>query len=58
MRRLVYLCAFMVEPGTAIVDAPLLMEAIRADVVEWPTDHSPFLTHPEQVADLICGAFG
>jgi hypothetical protein len=28
--------------------------ATRADaVVEWPTDHSPFLTRPDELAALI-----
>ena len=26
-----------------------------ADVVEWPTDHSPFLTNPGLVAELVLG---
>lgn len=34
------------------------MAARATDVVEWPTDHSPFLTRPDEVARLVsgCGA--
>jgi hypothetical protein len=24
-------------------------------VIEWPTDHSPFLTRPGDIADLLIG---
>ena len=28
--------------------------AVRADeVIEWPADHSPFLTRPQEIADLL-----
>ena len=28
--------------------------AVHADeVIEWPTDHSPFLTRPREIADLL-----
>ena len=29
------------------------MSAPADETVEWPTDHSPFLTHPADVADLV-----
>jgi hypothetical protein len=30
------------------------MAAQANEVVRWETDHSPFLTRPASVADLIC----
>jgi pimeloyl-ACP methyl ester carboxylesterase len=27
--------------------------AAGAEVVEWPSSHSPFLSHPDLVADLV-----
>ena len=30
------------------------MAANAGTVVEWPTDHSPFLTRPAAIADLVC----
>ena len=41
--------------------APALQRkmATRASsTVEWPVDHSPFLTRPGEIADLIVGCFG
>ena len=29
------------------------MAANAGTVLEWPTDHSPFLSHPQLVADLL-----
>jgi hypothetical protein len=29
------------------------MAARATEVVEWPTDHSPFLTRPDEVAALL-----
>lgn len=37
------------------VDAQRKMAARAEEVVEWPTDHSPFVTRPEAVAALIAG---
>lgn len=54
--------AWRTTPTTYVVcteDAALPPAAQRAmaaqatDVLEWPTDHSPFLTRPDAVADLV-----
>jgi pimeloyl-ACP methyl ester carboxylesterase len=37
------------------VDAQREMAALAEEVVEWPTDHSPFVTRPEAIAELIAG---
>jgi pimeloyl-ACP methyl ester carboxylesterase len=34
------------------------MATRAAEVVEWPTDHSPFVTCPEAIAELIAGYVG
>lgn len=40
----------------AIPPALQMQMATRADtVVEWPTDHSPFLTRPAAIAELVKG---
>jgi len=36
------------------VEAQRTMAARAEEVVEWPTDHSPFVTRPAAVAELIC----
>jgi pimeloyl-ACP methyl ester carboxylesterase len=38
------------------VAAQRRMSARAGTVVEWPTDHSPFLTRPDAVADLLADA--
>ena len=41
--------------------APALQRAMAARAttsVEWPTDHSPFLTRPQVIADLLVGCMG
>ena len=54
--------AWQVVPSTYVVcteDAALLAPGQRvyashmSEVVEWPTSHSPFLSRPELVADLL-----
>ena len=54
--------AFASIPSTYVVCTPdrtvpvpsqRRMSAHADEVVEWPTDHSPFLTHPADVADLV-----
>jgi pimeloyl-ACP methyl ester carboxylesterase len=37
------------------VDAQRKMAAHAEEVVEWPTDHSPFVTRPGAIAELIAG---
>jgi pimeloyl-ACP methyl ester carboxylesterase len=37
------------------VDAQRKMAAHADEVVEWPTDHSPFVTRPGAIAELIAG---
>jgi pimeloyl-ACP methyl ester carboxylesterase len=37
------------------VDAQRQMAKRAETVVEWPTDHSPFLTRPKDIADLAAG---
>ena len=32
--------------------------AAGAEVVEWPSSHSPFLSHPDLVADLVARRAG
>jgi pimeloyl-ACP methyl ester carboxylesterase len=39
----------MIHPGTQREMAA----AAGAEVVEWPSSHSPFLSHPDLVADLV-----
>ncbi len=34
-------------------DAQRVMAARATEVVEWPCDHSPFLTRPDELADLL-----
>jgi pimeloyl-ACP methyl ester carboxylesterase len=54
--------AWKQAPSTYIVctnDKALAVGAQRAmsvnadEVIEWPTDHSPFLTRPQEIADLL-----
>jgi pimeloyl-ACP methyl ester carboxylesterase len=37
------------------VEAQRVMAARAQDVHEWPTDHSPFVTRPRAVAELVAG---
>jgi pimeloyl-ACP methyl ester carboxylesterase len=54
--------AWMSVPSTYVVctndqalppDAQRWMATRAQDVVEWPTDHSPFVTRPAELADLL-----
>ena len=40
--------------GAIPPEAQRAMAANAGVVVEWPADHSPFLTRPAAVADLVC----
>jgi pimeloyl-ACP methyl ester carboxylesterase len=48
-----------VDPDAARDDGVFPPEAQRVvatrvdEVVEWPTDHSPFITRPKEIADLV-----
>ena len=39
--------------GALPPDAQRWMAQRAAEVVEWPTDHSPFVTRPDAIADLV-----
>jgi pimeloyl-ACP methyl ester carboxylesterase len=60
VKRLVFIAALMLDSGedmaTLMLGEPSRQRILAeraTDVVEWPTDHSPFLSRPAQVAELL-----